>query len=89
MAKQQSLPPQGDLGDMAAEIGFRIRSARAVVRQIDEAMPLPLDGQYDQHCEAGYLLAAVVDLLDMVSNSSEILEVALKIKRSDAMRHAA
>ncbi|MER2539354.1 MAG: hypothetical protein ABTQ26_08945 [Azonexus sp.] len=70
-----------DLSDMAVDIAIRVRSARAVVRQIDEVMPLPTDSQYDQHCEAGYLLAAVVDLLDMVSNSAEVLEVALKAKR--------
>lgn len=66
------------LSNLACDIGFRVRSARAVVRQIDEAMPLPSPAQYNQHCEAGYLLAAVIDLLDMVSNSSELLEVELK-----------
>lgn len=71
-----------DLSDLAVNIGIRVRSVRAVVRQIDEVMPLPTDKQYDQHCEAGYLLAAVVDLLDMVANSAEVLEVALKAKRS-------
>ena len=70
-----------DLSDMAVDIAIRVRSARAVVRQIDDAMPAPTDTQYDQHCEAGYLLAAVEDLLDMVANSAEALEVALKAKR--------
>lgn len=64
--------------DMACDIGFRVRSARAVVRQIDEVLPSPEAGQYAARNEAGYLLAAVVDLLDMVANHAEALEVALK-----------
>lgn len=88
MASQSSLP-KTDLGDIASDIGFRVRSARAVARQIDEVMPQTASGQYDRINEAGYLLAAVVDLLDMVSNSAEILEVALKAKRpSSAQRPA-
>ena len=66
------------LGTLASEIGFRVRSARAVLRQVDEALPRPTDSQYAQHCEAGYLLAAVVDLLDLVASSAEVLEVELR-----------
>lgn len=68
------------LSALAIDIGFRVRSARAVVRQIDEVLPMPSAGQSDARNEAGYLLAAVVDLLDMVSNSSEVLEVELKAR---------
>lgn len=66
------------LCDMACDIGLRVRSARAVAQQIDEVIPTMQGEHYERRCEAGYLLAAVIDLLDMVANSAEVLEVELK-----------
>lgn len=86
MAKQST--PSPDLPDIAWDIGLRARSARAVARQVEEVMPTPSADQYDRANEAGYLLAAVVDLLDMVSHSAEQLEVALKTKHPIAAHPA-
>lgn len=76
MAKQTT--PSMDLPSIAWGIGFRARSARAVARQVEEVLPNPSPDQYERANEAGYLLAVVVELLDMVSRSAEELEVALK-----------
>ena len=77
-----------DLSDMAGDIGFRVRSARAVVCQIDEVIPLVHGEQHEKRNEAAYLLAAVVDLLDMVAHSAEALEEALRANQSIARRAA-
>lgn len=72
----------GALSDMAGDIGFRIRTARAVARQIDELILPPVGAQLgEQRNDASYLLAAVCDLLDLASASAEGLEVELKAGR--------
>lgn len=75
------------MAGLVGDIGFRVRCARAVARQIDEVLPPVVHGEhYERHNEAGYLIATVVELLDIVSSNAELLEV--EFKAADRQRTA-